>query len=146
MTYPRGIAYHEAGHAVVAWALGLRVGISRPFYDDVTGWQGETKIDDASRELSLTEKIALRASGYTAEKVFRCPAHEQAVHEGNLKIYRLLMDKGIAEADHPPRVAEGNAIARAYLEAHRSQVIALAEHLAECGHVDDASKFLESLR
>jgi hypothetical protein len=37
MTYPRGIAYHEAGHAVVGWALGLRVGISRLFYDDVKG-------------------------------------------------------------------------------------------------------------
>jgi endo-1,4-beta-D-glucanase Y len=29
------------------------------------------------------------------------------------------------------------------LEAHRGKVIALAERLAECGHVDDASEFLE---
>jgi hypothetical protein len=90
--------------------------------------------------------IVLRAAGYTAEKVFRCPAHEQAVYDDNPKIYRLLMDKGIAEADHPPRIAEGNAIARAYLEAHSGKVIALAEHLAECGHVDDASEFLRSTR
>ena len=48
MTYPRGIAYHEAGHAVVGWALGLRVTVSRVFYDDAKGWKGETKIDDAA--------------------------------------------------------------------------------------------------
>ena len=42
MTYPRGIAYHEAGHAVVGWSLNLQVRVSRVFYDDVKGWQGDT--------------------------------------------------------------------------------------------------------
>jgi hypothetical protein len=144
MTYPRGIAYHEAGHAVVGWALGLRVTVSRVFYDDAKGWKGETKIDDAGH-LSLPEQIAISAAGYTAEQVFECRAHEQAAFDDHAKIYLLLKDKGISEQDHPARIAEGNRIAREHLEAHWGKANALAERLAECGHVDDASEFLGSL-
>ena len=135
MTYPRGIAYHEAGHAVVGWALNLRVELSRVFYDHAKGWAGKTKIDDTSCELSLTEKVALRAAGYVAEEVFRCPAHELAAGDDNEKIYMLLKEAGIAEQDHQARRAEGEKIAREHLKAHKTKAIALAERLAECGHV-----------
>jgi ATP-dependent Zn protease len=40
MTYLRGVAYHEAGHAVVGWALGLPVRLTRVFHDDVKGVDG----------------------------------------------------------------------------------------------------------
>jgi cytochrome c len=51
---------------------------------------------------------------------------------------------GISEQDHPAR-DDGNIVARYHLEAHSGKVIALAERLAECGHVDNASEFLASL-
>jgi hypothetical protein len=114
------------------------------FYDDAKGWKGETKIDDAGH-LSLPEQIAISAAGYTAEQVFECRAHEQAAFDDHAKIYLLLKDKGISERDHPARIAEGNRIAREHLEAHWGKANALAERLAECGHVDDASEFLGSL-
>jgi hypothetical protein len=145
MTYPRGIAYHEAGHAVAGWALGLQVGISRVFYDDAKGWKGDTQIADASR-LSLPTQIAIYAAGYTAEQVFECRAHEQAALCDHAKIYLLLKAAGISEQDHPIRIAEGNSVAGGLMEVHKSKTIALAERLAECGHVDDASKFLRSMR
>jgi hypothetical protein len=145
MTYPRGVAYHEAGNAVVGWALGLRVTVSRVFYDDAKDWKGETKIDDAGH-LSLPEQIAICAAGYTAEWFFQCPTHDRASDGDNEKIYLLLKAAGISEQDHPARIDDGNTVARHHLEAHRGKVIALAERLAECGHVDDASEFLESLQ
>ncbi len=35
--YPRGVAYHEAGHAVVAWALGVPVGTVHVRESDASG-------------------------------------------------------------------------------------------------------------
>jgi hypothetical protein len=144
MTYRRGIAYHEAGHAVVGWSLGLRVTITRVFHDDAKGWKGGTDIPDASH-LSLPERIAIYAAGYTSEQVFERRAHKQAALCDHVQIYQLLKVAGISEQDHPARIDEGNSVARAHLEAHKSKAIALAERLAECGHIDDASGFLKSL-
>ena len=145
MTYPRGIASHEAGHAVVGWALGLPVTVTRVFYDDAKDWKGDTQIADASH-LSLIEQVALRAAGYTAERVFQCSTHERAADGDNAEIYLLLKAAGIPEQDHPARIDEGNSVARAHLEAHKSKAIALAERLAEYGHIDEASGFLKSLQ
>jgi ATP-dependent Zn protease len=64
--YPRGTAYHEAGHAVVAWALSLPVGTIRVWEEDAGGG---TEIGSASH-LSLIEQIAIRAAGHAAEQVF----------------------------------------------------------------------------
>ena len=59
MTYPRGIAYHEAGHAVVGWALGLRVTVTRVFHDDAKGWKGGTDANVAQvGQLPLPERLA----------------------------------------------------------------------------------------
>jgi hypothetical protein len=56
------------------------------------------------------------------------------------------MGQGIPEHDHPARIAEGEGIAREHLETHKARVTALAERLVKRGHVDDASKFLWSVR
>ena len=56
------------------------------------------------------------------------------------------MGQGILEQDHPARIAEGEGIAREHLETHKARVTALAECLVKRGHVDDASKFLWSVR
>jgi hypothetical protein len=79
----------EDGHAVVGWALGLRVTVSRVFHDDAKGWKGGTDIADAGH-LTLTEQIAIYAAGYTAEQVFKCPAHKLAAFDDHAKIYLLL--------------------------------------------------------
>jgi hypothetical protein len=141
MTYPRGINYHEAGHAVAGWGLGLRVRISRVYYDDETGWKGDTQIADCS-DLSLAQQIAICAAGYTAEQVFDCRAHELAALRDHAKIYMLLRAAEISEQNHPSRIAEANGLARRLLLARKSKVIALAERLIEYGHVHDASSFL----
>jgi hypothetical protein len=69
--YPRGTAYHEAGHAVVAWSFGLQVGTISVLADDASG---STQIAPAGH-LGLVEQIAVCAAGYTAEKTFDYPTH-----------------------------------------------------------------------
>jgi hypothetical protein len=137
MTYPRGIAYHEAGHAVVGWSLGLRVGFVRVYLDETKGWKGQTSIASADH-LSLIEQIALCAGGYTAELVFKSPAHKQALYDDIAKIYSLLKDRGISVEDHPTRKAEGDNCAHSQLEGHHSEVVKLAEWLIQYGHANEA--------
>src|SRR2546423_174934 len=72
--YPHATAFHEAGHAVVAWSLGLPVGVIRVSDDDASGG---TEIGPADH-LSLTEQIAVWSAGHAAERLFECPAHELA--------------------------------------------------------------------
>src|SRR3712207_3502612 len=59
----RRTAYHEAGHAVVGWALGLKVGWVR-IIDDSNG-KADVAIPD---DLSLVDQIAVAMGGeYGAE-------------------------------------------------------------------------------
>jgi hypothetical protein len=144
MTYSRGIAYHEAGHAVVGWALGVRVVTCRVYHDDKKGWKGGTDANVVQvDQLELPDRLAFFTAGYIAERVFQAPIrHDRAADDDNRQIYLALTGQGIPEQDHRPRIAEGERIAREHLETYKAKAIALAERLIECGHVDDASEFL----
>src|SRR4051794_26457483 len=71
----RTFAYHEAGHAVVAWALGLRViGVS-------IGTQGDcgphTQLDEA-RPPSLFQALIINQGASAAENLFEAPTNSRA--------------------------------------------------------------------
>ena len=69
----RGAAYHEAGHIVVAWSLGVEVGGAAIGVngDDAKG----TSEIGSAEELPLVDKIALCAAGLESQSVFNAPAH-----------------------------------------------------------------------
>ena len=131
--YSRGTSYHEAGHAVVAWSLGLPVRAVR-VSDDASGG---ALIGDAD-QLPLIEQIAICSGGIAAESLFGNPTHELAGFNDRLMIFHLLEGTGISEEDGQgeARREEGYNFACARLERHRNKVIALAERLIESGHVD----------
>ena len=70
----RGVAFHEAGHAVVALALGLPVARVEIFHEDNSG---VTDIAGADG-LPLVDHIALFVAGMNAEKMFDAPTHKSA--------------------------------------------------------------------
>ena len=116
--FPRATAIHEAGHAVVAWSLGLPVGAIRVSDDDASGG---TEIGPADH-LSLIEQIAVRSAGHAAERVFECPAHERADACDLLKISGLLRANGVSEEEQGPALRDqGHELAKARLEAHRAR-------------------------
>jgi hypothetical protein len=130
--YPRGTAYHEAGHAVVAWSLGLPVRAVRVSDDDASGVADIGSAD----HLSLIEQIAICSAGMAAVDVFDCPTHELASFNDNLLIFHLLEANGISEDGQGPKLRqEGYNCARTRLETHKSKLIKLAERLVQCGHV-----------
>jgi hypothetical protein len=132
--YSRGTAYHEAGHAVVAWSLSLPLGDIGVRADDASGW---AQIAGA-KGLPLVEQIAVLFGGWAAEVVFGHPTHERAGSRDLEEIMYLLRDHGISEenGDGLALRREGRACARTRLEAHKDKVIALAEHLVEHGRVE----------
>lgn len=139
--YPRGTAYHEAGHAVVAWSLGLQVRGVRVSDEDASGG---AEIGGADR-LSLVDHISLCAAGYAAERVFDCRTHELAGFNDRLKIMELITRSGKSEEEYGPALRdEGYERARELLVRHERKVNQLAGQLVEHGYVD-AADFLHMM-
>lgn len=73
----RGTAYHEAGHAVVAWALGVRVAKVEIGPAD-RGYPGGTHTYPPEEALSLRDQLAILLGGKAAEFLFDAPTHGRA--------------------------------------------------------------------
>jgi hypothetical protein len=137
--YPRSTAFHEAGHAVVAWSFGLAVDAVWVNADDASDGANISPSD----HLPLAEQIAVWWSGTAAESVFECPSHEYAAFGDHAGVMELLEVHGISEEERGPALrAEAFGIATARLEANKTRVIELAERLVINGRVD-ASEFLQ---
>ncbi len=134
--YPRGICCHEAGHAVVAWSLGLNVTSVRIVFSKESGWHGGTDRAGSDDHLRLIDRAAVWAAGYVAEIVFDCPAHETAGRFDLGQIATLFKDQGILEQEHQALRAEANKCAEVILETHKDKVSKLIERLVERGSVD----------
>jgi ATP-dependent Zn protease len=89
----RGVAYHEAGHAVVALALGLHVARVEIFDMDYSGGADVAGADS----LALVDQIAVCLAGVNANHMFKAPSHELAAFSDHARVYNLISD--IAEAD-----------------------------------------------
>ncbi len=72
----RGAAYHEAGHAVVASALGLSVRRMEIAIDGDDA-KGAADIQD-DPNLPLVDQLAVCAAGLEAQKLFKAPTHDGA--------------------------------------------------------------------
>ena len=140
--YPGGTAYHEAGHAVVAWSLGLPVGTINIRAEDAGGG---TEIGPADH-LSLVEQIAVCSAGHAAEQIFDIQTHDLASFNDQLKILNLIEVHGVSEEKQGPAFRdEGHNFACAILESHKNKLINLAERLVESGSVNP-SEFLHLMR
>jgi len=116
----RGVAFHEAGHAVVALALGLHVARVEIFHEDCSGG---TDVAGADR-LPLVDRIAICVAGMNANHMFKAPSHELAAFQDHALIYNLISD--IAEAEGDALRDKGHQRAWDLLKAHARSV----EHIA----------------
>ncbi len=92
----RGVAFHEAGHAVVALALGLPVARVEVFEDDHSGATDIVPSD----HLPLVDQIAICVAGMNASEMFDAPIlHEYANISDHGRVMGLLRDIAEAEGD-----------------------------------------------
>ena len=118
----RGAAFHEAGHIVVAWSLGLAVGGAEIAIggDDA---KGTAEIENAGHA-DLVDQLAICAAGLEAQKLFDAPTHEGAGWGDYGKMVELLGD--LEEQEQLRMVRRGHGRASALLSAHSAKVERLA--------------------
>jgi ATP-dependent Zn protease len=136
--FSQATAYHEAGHAIVAWALGLRVGTVHVREEDAGGGADTGPAD----HLNLVDQIAVCSAGYAAEQVFGIENHDLASFTDHARIADLLAANGVSEEDRGAALRdEAHHRARALLEQYKQKVIRLAQRLVTTGSVSE-SEFL----
>ena len=120
-----GAAVHEAGHVVVAWALGLKtrkmaIGING---DDAAG---EAEIE-RSLHLPLVDQIAICSAGVDAQDMLNAPIHDLGAFMDMNEIRKLVEDYTEDKAE-AHRYA-GYRRSKELLELHRATVERLAQVL-----------------
>ncbi len=126
----RGVAYHEAGHAVVARALGLRVARVEIFAEDNSGG---TDIADAG-DLPLVDQIAVCLAGANANHMFNAPSHDLADFGDHVRVSNLV--EGLTEAKGDALRDKGHQRAWDLLGAHASSVENIAAQLLAQRKID----------
>ena len=131
----RGVAIHEAGHAVVARFFGLRVAtITIDLRNERA--LGRTQIE-GDEHLPLVDRVAIRMAGVAAQNFFRCPTQDSIGMSDYVRIGSLVNRLGRL------RSLEVRAIAYqcAYdiVRTHRREARALSRALMKSGRVHYAS-------
>jgi len=127
----RSTAIHEAGHVVVAWALGLPVG-SMEIGCNGDDTAGRSEIDETAHQLSLVDRIALCIAGMEAQLLFGCESIR--LHGGSSVIIRMLDDLLEEEADTIR--SKGYDRAAELLVCRRPLIERIAERLAISGKLE----------
>jgi ATP-dependent Zn protease len=135
--YLRAMAFHEAGHAVVAWSLNLRV--ESIYIREIGAGNSATKTDPPDH-LPLMDQLATLFAGLEAERAFNCPLHEHAGDRDRLMATTLVREhhQCLASDEIQSHLAAGHARARELLLEHRDRVIRIAERLLDVREIDDA--------
>jgi len=135
-SYGRGLCCHEAGHAIVLYAFGIRVlGVRVTFSDEKGGHGATDALAGSVDHLSYQERITILSAGKAAEEFFGCPAYERAWRHDLGKIASLLDRNGIPVEQHWRRIEECKAHAHSILAGHRERALKVIDYLFEHGEV-----------
>jgi hypothetical protein len=137
--YLRGMAFHEAGHAVVAWALNLPVGDIH--IREIGAGNGGAQISCAD-DLPIIDRLAVCFAGIEAGTVFQSPQPSWAGNSDHRMAFEIL--DGTPE-DHAVRLLDrGGVRASELLVEHADKVTRLVTRLLEV-HAVDAAEFLRMM-
>ena len=127
----RAIAYHEAGHAYMAWSVGFAVNSMR-----LEARSGDTDVDydpKADTEISgMLGRCMVAAAGHEGERLVGTPRLEH--HEDLLRIYELAALMRFV--DREALVTWLKCETRARIANDRGAVDALASALLETEFID----------
>lgn len=134
--YLRAMAFHEAGHAVVAWSLNLRV--ERIQIREIGAGSSATQTHPPDH-LSLIDRLATLAAGLEAELAFNCPLYEHAGDRDRPMAIAVLREhhEDLASDEIQSHLAAGQARARELLLEHRERVVQ-SECLLDVRRIDEA--------
>jgi len=127
--YPEATAYHEAGHAVVACRLVLKVA---RIHIDEHGEGGGTEIECADG-LTIVEQVALRVAGMEAENMSKQKSMLLLSQDDRKRLVILL--SGHSDECREEICEKGFALARKLLDDHKDKVKRIAEDLIKHGQL-----------
>lgn len=126
----RAAAAHEAGHAVVAWALGLNVCRLRIHQDD---GKAAAMISDADH-LSIKDQIAILLAGTIGQECMGTVIWETAGVADEARVNELL--EGLSDHRQTCLRTEGERRARFHLSKCTSLLHAVSDALEIAGEID----------
>jgi len=143
MTNRRAAAVHEAGHAVAASALGLRV--QSLSLNDEDDWAGHTNIG-GMEHLPIVDQVAICWAGTVAERLLNCEKRPYANLHDLDRISGLL--KEYAKQEGYTIRMSGLDRAGRVLQKHLSQLSRVASRLAATGHItaDEFESLISTVR
>jgi len=145
------VAFHEAGHAVVMWLLGIPL---ERIYLDLNS-QGGGVLPDVDAEcaarLSLLQVVAARYAGPVSERMFGGPPNQyterRAKHDD--KMASWVLDRNGTE----PFGSEGQSLktrgefwAEELLRRHEARVARVAKRLQQAPHKMNHARFKRLMR
>ena len=136
----RGAAFHEAGHAVVAWSLGLQVGDIAIGIDGDDA-KGGAQIAADQHHLSVIDRVAICLAGLEAQAHFESPTHPYAGIRDFDRV-RQIIGEDISEDESSALRNAGFERAREKIIENEVQYRRLADRLLEHGRVC-AAEFME---
>jgi hypothetical protein len=121
------VAFHEAGHAVVGWSLGVLP--ARICLDPKTQGGGVEPAVDPS-QLCLVQQIALHYGGPVSEKIFKGPAVSRRCLADHVNVHNLLEANGTPEEEPEGQALQKRAYACAekVLREHKDRVERVCRH------------------
>jgi ATP-dependent Zn protease len=130
----RGAAYHEAGHVVVAWSLGLPVGnIAISINGDDAA--GKSDIGTAAH-LPIVDQLAVCLAGLEAQNLFEAHTHDLAGMGDFAKVLEIIDEDQLSPEQSRALREAGEKRARELLTENKSKVTAVALHLLEHGGLE----------
>jgi ATP-dependent Zn protease len=119
--------FHEAGHAVFGWALGLHV-IEITMLDHGSG--ESAKIDGADG-LPLVDRLAIYQASQAAEEILGYLMPASALRHDHRCIVNLISARGIRNRlEIARRIDDGRNQARGLLKQHGDRIHKIAAHLS----------------
>jgi ATP-dependent Zn protease len=132
-TFLHSNAYHEGGHAIVGWALGLRI-IEITIREDCPGENAKMA---GSEKLTLLDQVAVLNAGRVAQETFEHLSPPWASGRDREDTLKLLTANDILDVPELERwITRGRARAREVLVKHERNVHKLAARLIECRRMD----------
>jgi hypothetical protein len=139
-------AFHEAGHAVVAWLFHLSP--KRIYLDLEKEGGGVDYLTERFDRLCLLQQIVFYYGGPVSENIFRGPASGKRCSGDHVNVHVLLEKNGT-----PEEAPEGQALqTRAYswteklLRRHEASVARVANRLLQPPHKLNPARFKQLMR